>query len=159
METTVEDFWRMIVEHNICTMVQLSADDGPGGRSPTIDLTGSADKNGGKFKYWPVSDTPASETDYGAMKVTLISKESLPSYIKREFTVYNAKTEEEVHLSHFAYSGWNSKSKIGAVSPSAGEESDEKMPESTYGLLDLVEHAMAHKIEASLPGPIAVHCK
>ncbi len=76
-----------------------------------------------------------------------VSRESLPSYVKREFTIYNEKHEEEVHLSHFAYSGWKSKDSKGSL------------PENTYGLLDLVEHATAHKVEASLPGPIAVHCK
>ena len=74
------------------------------------------------------------------------SRETLPSYVKREFTIYNQKCEEEVHLSHFAYSGWKSKE-------------SKSVPDNSYGLLDLVEHATAHKIEASLPGPIAVHCR
>jgi hypothetical protein len=71
MASTVEDFWRMVVEHNICTMVQLTAD---------FDEA---------FKYWSITDTPGSEASFGSMKITLDSKEMLPSYIKREFTVYN----------------------------------------------------------------------
>jgi len=71
MVNTVEDFWRMVVEHNICTMVQLTAN---------LDET---------FKYWSVSDTKGSEASFGAMKITLDSVEMLPSYVKREFTVYN----------------------------------------------------------------------
>ena len=54
MSATVEDFWRMVVEHNICTMVQLTADD------PEA------------FKYWSPTDMPGSEVDFGAMKVTLV---------------------------------------------------------------------------------------
>ena len=56
MASTVEDFWRMIVEHNICTMVQLTADE-------TVD----------NFKYWSPTDLPGSESSYGAMKVTLVT--------------------------------------------------------------------------------------
>lgn len=56
------------------------------------------------------------------------------------------QAEEEVTLTHFAYDSWK------------GDEACD-VPSKTHGLLDLVEHAAAHKIEASLPGPIAVHCK
>ena len=86
------------------------------------------------------------EASYGAIKVTMISSEKLPSYVKREFTVYNTKVEEEVKLTHFAYSSWT-----------GGDASD--VPSATHGLLDLVEHATAHTTEAGLTGPIAVHCQ
>ena len=56
MQATVEDFWRMIVEHNICTMVQLTADETD------------------NFKYWSPTDLPGSESNFGAMKVTLVNK-------------------------------------------------------------------------------------
>ena len=56
------------------------------------------------------------------------------------------QTEEEVKLSHFSYNSWT-----------GSEPSD--VPAVSTGLLDLVEHATAHKTEASLPGPIAVHCR
>ena len=56
MQATVEDFWRMIVEHNICTMVQLTAEE--------------ADT----FKYWSHTDLPGSESNFGDMKVTLVKK-------------------------------------------------------------------------------------
>ena len=42
------------MEHNICTMVQLTADDSD------------------SFKYWSPTDMPGSEVDFGAMKVTLV---------------------------------------------------------------------------------------
>ncbi len=45
---------RMVVEHNICTMVQLTAEDPD------------------NFKYWSTTDLPDSEVDFGAMKVTLV---------------------------------------------------------------------------------------
>lgn len=53
---------------------------------------------------------------------------------------------EEVHLTHFHYTEWP-----------GGEE--DHVPSSTHGLLGLVEHALAHQEQASLTGPIAVHCR
>ena len=34
-----------------------------------------------------------------------------------------------------------------------------EVPSKPHGLIDLVEHAMAHKVEQHLSGPVAVHCK
>ena len=143
MPDTVEDFWRMVTEHNICTMVQLNA--------PTL----SASDRG--YFYWSETDAPGAEITYGSIQVTLKSRESMPSYVKREFVVYNTKVEEEVTLCHFAYSGWGDAPQR-PRSPNPGQGSPE-VPAATTGLLDLVEHALAHKVEASLPGPIAVHCR
>ena len=47
-------------------------------------------------------------------------------------------------MTHFHYTEW--------------PESD-TVPTSTHGLLGLVEHALAHQDQASLTGPIAVHCR
>ena len=113
----------MVTEHNICTMVMLS--------------------NEKTWQYWE-----DAEVTFGSIKVTLTSTEKLPSYVKREFLVYNTKVEEEVKMAHFAYLGYGNMM-----------EDSADVPADTHGLLGLVEHAMAHKIEASLPGPIAVHCK
>ena len=93
----------------------------------------------------------------GSIQVTLKTRENMPSYVKREFEVYNSRVEEEVILTHFAYSGWGDAPQR-PRSPNPGLGSPE-MPANTTGLLDLVEHALAHKVEASLPGPIAVHCR
>lgn len=143
MPATVEDFWRMVTEHNICTMVQLNA--------PTPM---AVDRG---YFYWAESDAPGSQITYGSIQVTLKARESMPSYVKREFVVYNTRVEEEVSMTHFAYSGWGDAPQR-PRSPNPGQGSPE-MPATTTGLLDLVEHALAHKIEASLPGPIAVHCR
>ena len=76
MPSTMEDFWRMVTEHNICTMVQLN--------SPSV------------VSYWDESDNAGSQISFGSLQVTLKTKETMPSYIKREFVVYNTKVEEEV---------------------------------------------------------------
>ena len=51
MPSTVEDFWRMVTEHNICTMVQLNA--------PTQTATDRG------YFYWAESDAPGSQITYG----------------------------------------------------------------------------------------------
>ena len=133
----------MVTEHNVCTMVQLNA--------PTANCPNPG------YHYWSEEDTPGSQVTFGSLQVTLKSKDNMPSYVKREFVVYNMKVEEEVQLTHFAYSGWGDAPQR-PRSPNPGQGSPE-VPQNTTGLLDLVEHALAHKVEASLPGPIAVHCR
>ena len=54
-------------------------------------------------------------------------------------------------MTHFAYNEWP----MGV----AGAEDSALVPGSTHGILGLVEHALAHQEEASLTGPIAVHCR
>jgi len=102
------------------------------------------------WKYWREGgeggEREGDVITFGALKVTLNSKEKLPSYVKREFRVLNTKVEEEVSLMHFEYAAWSG-------------DAAEDVPSSTHGLLDLVEHATAHRTEAGLSGPIAVHCR
>ena len=56
-----------------------------------------------------------------------------------------------MNLTHFAYNEWP----VGV----SGAEDSGLVPGSTHGILGLVEHALAHQEEASLTGPIAVHCR
>jgi protein tyrosine phosphatase len=94
------------------------------------------------YHYWPTEDK--GKREFGYITVTQLSTEHRVAYVKREFTVYNQKSYEEVKLTHFHYTEW--------------PESD-PVPSATHGLLGLVEHAMAHQDQASLTGPIAVHCR
>lgn len=70
LPSTAEDFWRMVIEHNICTMVMLSGDKG--------------------WNYW---EEEKDEFDFGSIKITRKNTENLPSYVKREFEVYNSKVK------------------------------------------------------------------
>ena len=56
-------------------------------------------------------------------------------------------------LTHFHYTEWPSGGSSG------GGETADIVPTATHGLLGLVEHALAHQEQASLTGPIAVHCR
>jgi len=60
--------------------------------------------------------------------------------------IFYFQSFEEVQLTHFHYTEWP-----------GGEE--DTVPSSTHGLLGLTEHALAHQEQASLTGPIAVHCR
>ena len=62
----------MVTEHNISTMVMLSADKA--------------------WVYWEEGGEKR-DASYGAIRVTMDNSEKLPSYVKREFTVYNTKVE------------------------------------------------------------------
>ena len=94
MTPTVEDFWRMVTEHSIKTLVQLTADDEEYAW-PYYPEKLSSNGNGPNF------------AEYGAMRVSLDAREDLASYVRRDFTVYNSKADDTVKLTHFSYGGWN----------------------------------------------------
>ena len=129
LQETALDFWRMVVEHNVSTMVRLSGLESQ------------------SWQYWPADDGDRTLT-FGYMTVTLLNRETRVSYVKREFKVNNTKLREEVTLTHFSYNDW----------PGSTEEAG-KVPGATHGLLGLVEHALAHQDQANNSGPIAVHCR
>ena len=136
MPNTAEDFWRMVTEHKIRTMVQLTEPDGSWLYYPEASTRPEADGGGG-----------LTFSEFGSMRVSLDSVDDSKggSYVARELTVYNGKADESVRLTHFAFKKWPS--------------GDNKLPDKTQGLLDLVEHATAHKTEMKRSGPIAVHCR
>ena len=170
MPATVEDFWRMVTEHSIKTLVQLTAED-EDYAWPYYPERLSSNGNGPNF------------AEYGAMRVSLDAREDLASYVRRDFTVYNSKADDTVKLTHFSYGGWKkgptksssslsqNEAESKTASPKASckttsetkeseeEESSQFLPDNTHGLLDLIEHATAHKSEMRRSGPIAVHCR
>ncbi|XP_033338390.2 protein tyrosine phosphatase 69D isoform X1 [Megalopta genalis] len=86
LETTIADFWRMISEQCISTIVMLS------------------DLNEGPRKcprYWPDDDAV-----YDHIRVRYIQSESCPYYTRREFCVSNTKTDENVVVTQYQYHGW-----------------------------------------------------
>ncbi|XP_052870127.1 tyrosine-protein phosphatase 69D [Anopheles cruzii] len=86
MEETIFDFWRMIFEQRIKTIVMFSEiGDGPS-KCP---------------RYWA-----DEEMKYENLLVSYIQSESGPYYTKREFTVTNCKTNDTIHVTQFQYNGW-----------------------------------------------------
>jgi protein-tyrosine phosphatase len=86
LEVTVGDFWRMIVEHNVRSVVMLSevGDD----KCP---------------RYWPEKD---QETSHDYIRVKYMQSQSFPFYYRREFTVTNTKAEDSCLVTQFQYNGW-----------------------------------------------------
>ncbi|XP_063989399.1 tyrosine-protein phosphatase 69D [Diachasmimorpha longicaudata] len=86
LETTIADFWRMISEQSIGTIVMLS------------------DLNEGPRKcprYWP-----EDEAVYEHIRVRYIQSESCPYYTRRELCVANTKMDETVIVTQYQYHGW-----------------------------------------------------
>ncbi|KAG7207852.1 hypothetical protein KM043_009453 [Ampulex compressa] len=86
LDSTIADFWRMISEQCISTIVMLS------------------DLNEGPRKcprYWP-----DDEAVYDHIRVRYIQSESCPYYTRRELCVSNTKTDESVVVTQYQYHGW-----------------------------------------------------
>ncbi|XP_046682093.1 tyrosine-protein phosphatase 69D isoform X2 [Homalodisca vitripennis] len=86
LEITVADFWRMISEQGINTLVMLS-DLGEGLRKCP--------------RYWP-----DDEVTHDHIRVKYIQSESCPYYTRRELCVTNIKTEEKQQVTQYQYNGW-----------------------------------------------------
>ena len=77
LQETALDFWRMVVEHNVTTMVRLSGQESQ------------------SWQYWP-ADTGDKTLSFGYMAVTLLNRETRVSYVKREFKVNNTKVRYDI---------------------------------------------------------------
>jgi protein-tyrosine phosphatase len=86
LEHTVTDFWRMVVEQNIRSIVMLSEvgeDACP--------------------RYWPEKD---QETSHDFIRVKYMQSQSFPFYYRREFTITNSRTNDASLVTQFQYNGW-----------------------------------------------------
>ncbi|XP_055854792.1 tyrosine-protein phosphatase 69D [Episyrphus balteatus] len=86
MENTIGDFWRMISEQSITTLVMISEiGDGPT-KCP---------------RYWA-----DDEIQYDHTLVKYMHSESCPYYTRREFNVTNCKIDDTIKVTQFQYNGW-----------------------------------------------------
>lgn len=86
LDVTIGDFWRLIVEQNIRSIVMLSE-------------TGDEKCP----RYWPEKD---QETSHDYIKVKYMQSQSFPFYYRREFTVTDTKTDHSTLVTQFQYNGW-----------------------------------------------------
>ncbi|XP_073668808.1 receptor-type tyrosine-protein phosphatase eta isoform X2 [Paramisgurnus dabryanus] len=84
---TVNDFWRMVWEKNIYTIVMLTKCNEQG----RVKCE----------KYWP-----AEMNQFNHLKVTTISEIPLEDWTIRDFEVKNAKTGEARSVRHFHFTAW-----------------------------------------------------
>lgn len=139
LENTCADFWRMLSEQCISTLVMLSD------KRPTSEENNSGDNSRKCFRYWP---EPDDETTYDHIRVRYIQSESCPYYTRREFSVTNIKNNENTSVTQFQYHGW----------PTV----EGQVPEVTRGLIELADQAQNHQTtqqsSGSTTGPMVVHC-
>ncbi|KAK3883163.1 hypothetical protein Pcinc_012496 [Petrolisthes cinctipes] len=86
-ENTIADFWRMVFDQEVTTIVMLSE-------------LGSGEECCNK--YWP-----DDEETYEHISVKLVSSESYPKYSCRSFLLTNTKNSDVVTVTHFHYIGWS----------------------------------------------------
>ncbi|XP_042869505.1 tyrosine-protein phosphatase 69D-like isoform X2 [Penaeus japonicus] len=130
MDNTVADFWRMVFDQEVTTIVMLSE----------VQLGQLGSGEGCCNKYWP-----DDEEQYEHISVKLVSSESYPKYSSRSFLLTNTKNGDALTVTHFHYIGWS-----GAL----GE-----VPLVTYGIMEIITRVQAHT-DASLStaAPTLVHC-
>lgn len=87
MENTIADFWRMVFDQEVTTIVMLSE-------------LGSGEQCCNK--YWP-----DDEETYEHISVKLVSSESYPKYSSRSFLLTNTKNGDALTVTHFHYIGWS----------------------------------------------------
>ncbi|KAH8288061.1 hypothetical protein KR018_011091, partial [Drosophila ironensis] len=86
LESTVGDFWRMIYEQSVTTLVMIS-EIGDGHRKCP--------------RYWA-----DDEVQYEHILVKYVHSESCPYYTRREFYVTNCKIDDTLKVTQFQYNGW-----------------------------------------------------
>ncbi|KAM8708791.1 hypothetical protein ACLKA7_015717 [Drosophila subpalustris] len=86
LESTVGDFWRMISEQSVSTLIMISEiGDGPR-KCP---------------RYWA-----DDEIQYDQILVKYVHSENGPYYTRREFYVTNCKIDDTLKVTQFQYNGW-----------------------------------------------------
>ncbi|XP_016341759.1 receptor-type tyrosine-protein phosphatase eta-like [Sinocyclocheilus anshuiensis] len=88
LPTTVDEFWRMIWEKNVYTIVMLNKCNKQG-------LVMKCEK------YWP-----SGTNNYHNISVTTTSETELESWIIRDFGIKNVKTEETCKICQFHFTAW-----------------------------------------------------
>lgn len=146
LENTIFDFWRMIFEQRIKTIVMFS-------EVCWECYSGFERVSFQDFRLFQIGDGPNKcprywadeEMQYENLLVTYIQSESGPYYTKREFTVTNCKTKDTIQVTQFQYNGW----------PTVEGE----VPEVTRGMIEIVNQAQKHSTQQEDIFTIAVHCR
>ncbi|KAM4703068.1 receptor-type tyrosine-protein phosphatase H [Rhinophrynus dorsalis] len=89
LPNTTADFWRMIWEHNVNTLVML---------------TNCVENGRPKCEhYWPLDYTPCT---YGDITVTVTSETILPEWTIRDFSLKHANQQGIKNVRHFHFTAW-----------------------------------------------------
>ncbi|XGW07739.1 hypothetical protein V3C99_010692 [Haemonchus contortus] len=129
-EHTVFDFWRMISELNVTTLVMLSNEE---------DWSPSE-------KYWPseLHGTVVYERPPYNVSVQLTGEEHFPYYIARRLSYRMKEDTGTRNVMQFAFTAWPSSSVV---------------PASSEPLLSLVGRVLERQSGLPDSGPIVLHCR
>uniref|UniRef100_A0A336KPC3 protein-tyrosine-phosphatase n=1 Tax=Culicoides sonorensis TaxID=179676 RepID=A0A336KPC3_CULSO len=131
IDTTIADFWRMVLEQGVNTIVMISEIGDAPNKCP---------------RYWA-----DDEIQYENIKIKYIQSESGPYYTRREFIVSSVKnTEDTIQVTQFQYQGW----------PTVEGEVPEVTRGICEIVNQAQKHhnSQAARSEYVGPGPILVHC-
>jgi protein-tyrosine phosphatase len=139
LESTVRDFWRMVLEHNVAVIVMLSE----AGAEPSSCIT-----------YWPDDE---QETTHDHITVKHVSTVTMPAYIQREFLVRSTRNREEVRTTQLQFLSWSVDPKV------PGLEDDSIPPTQQLGsFVSIAVEALAARgrprANQLQSGPACVHC-
>ncbi|XP_015506403.1 receptor-type tyrosine-protein phosphatase V-like isoform X2 [Parus major] len=89
LKKTIEDFWRLVWEQNVCNIIML-----------TVCM-----ENGRVLcdHYWPSESAPVT---YGQVRVHLLSQSSSEEWTIREFKLWHEGARAERFVSHLHYTAW-----------------------------------------------------
>ncbi|NXT59376.1 PTPRV phosphatase, partial [Pluvianellus socialis] len=89
LKKTIEDFWRLVWEQNVCNIIML-----------TVCM-----ENGRVLcdHYWPSESAPVS---YGQVRVHLMTQSSSEEWTMREFKLWHESLRAERQVSHLHYTAW-----------------------------------------------------
>ncbi|NWI60286.1 PTPRV phosphatase, partial [Calyptomena viridis] len=89
LKKTMEDFWRLVWEQNVCNIIML-----------TVCM-----ENGRVLcdHYWPSESAPVS---YGQVQVHLLAQSSSEEWTMREFKLWHEGLRAERYVSHLHYTAW-----------------------------------------------------
>ncbi|NWH37412.1 PTPRV phosphatase, partial [Chloropsis hardwickii] len=89
LKKTIEDFWRLVWEQNVCNIIML-----------TVCM-----ENGRVLcdHYWPSESAPVS---YGQVRVHLLMQSSSEEWTIREFKLWHEGLRAERFVSHLHYTAW-----------------------------------------------------
>nr|XP_009665641.1 PREDICTED: receptor-type tyrosine-protein phosphatase V-like isoform X3 [Struthio camelus australis] len=89
LKKTIEDFWRLVWEQNVCNIIML-----------TVCM-----ENGRVLcdHYWP---SESASVSYGQVQVHLLKQSSSEEWTMREFKLWHEGLQAERHVSHLHYTAW-----------------------------------------------------
>ncbi|KRY72214.1 Receptor-type tyrosine-protein phosphatase alpha, partial [Trichinella pseudospiralis] len=146
LSNTRWDFWRMILEHGVASIVMLTGEE----FLDQDEMYWPSELNGGSICF---GDKPA-------ITVQLLCEEESAHYSQRKFKITSTKEKELHEVVQFCFHDWaNGSSRIGQFGERKSYMHPPSIPASTASLFDLVGKVSQRQNLLQDAGPIVVHCR